>query len=463
MGEPSSPDCVFDFPMDEPEPHPAYDIFAPRPLPGYACDPNNMNGWIEADVPLLGELGEMGEPLEAEVDEPMVDPVIKKIVEPVVEVEEQVVALVMGMEGDLAMLFGDDDSNDDSLDDDEDDEEVWEVNEEWLMAPFTPPPMPVMPSPSTYELVKKVIKVSDAEVVDGIAIGEIGPRVSAVKGQDQQDTTQRDEMIFGLSQQDSVCVGCLLLHGLAMNHGLLDLGGRNNNHRKRINTDTCTSLVSYLDRILNDGTPRVDIAKKVVSPSVVEETVVKEKLSHVENTIVLGSKQQLPMRDSTSASNAFGNSLYANVTGKPSGTKLNFRTLFTPGEECPKNIGTGEMKNLKKTSQTPNGFPVDQKMEFKSTKQVYQPVSKKPTTNTSVNKKKKVDSAKEVSIQATNSSGSSFWNVDASSPSTTLVIEKIDKIEKLIIEGEVTVNHLKMLLLRVIMIARMRLHPLIMT
>nr|GEZ56617.1 hypothetical protein [Tanacetum cinerariifolium] len=199
-----------------------------------------------------------------------------------------------------------------------------------------------------------------------------------------------------------------------MNHGVLDLGGRNNNHRKKINTDTCTNSVSYSDRILNDGTPRVDIAKKVVSPSVVEETVVKEKLSHVVNTTVLGSKQQLPMQDSTSASNASGKSLYANVTG------------------------TGEMKNLKKTSQTPNGFPVDQKMEFKSIKQVYQRVSKKPTANTSVNKKKNVDSAKEVSIQATNSSGSSFWNVDASSPSTTLVIEKIDKIEKLIIEGEVT-------------------------
>ncbi|GKF95726.1 hypothetical protein Tco_0288461, partial [Tanacetum coccineum] len=40
--------------------------------------------------------------------------------------------------------------------------------------------------------------------------------------------------------------------------------------------------------------------------------------------------------------------------------------------------------------------------------------------------------------QATNSSGSSFWNVDASSPSTTPIVEKIDKIEKLIIEGKVT-------------------------
>ncbi|GJR73310.1 retrovirus-related pol polyprotein from transposon TNT 1-94 [Tanacetum coccineum] len=40
--------------------------------------------------------------------------------------------------------------------------------------------------------------------------------------------------------------------------------------------------------------------------------------------------------------------------------------------------------------------------------------------------------------QATNSSGSSFWNVDASSPSSTPIIKKIDKIEKLIVEGKVT-------------------------
>ncbi|GKD56488.1 hypothetical protein Tco_1289875 [Tanacetum coccineum] len=32
----------------------------------------------------------------------------------------------------------------------------------------------------------------------------------------------------------------------------------------------------------------------------------------------------------------------------------------------------------------------------------------------------------------------SYWNVDSSSPSTTPIIEKIDKIEKLIIDGKVT-------------------------
>ncbi|GKD30526.1 zinc knuckle CX2CX4HX4C containing protein, partial [Tanacetum coccineum] len=132
--------------------------------------------------------------------------------------------------------------------------------------------------------------------------------------------------------------------------------------------------------------------------------------------------------------------------------------------ECPKNIGAGETKNLKKPSQTPKGFPVGQKMRYKP-KQVFQPVSKKPTANTSGNKKNNVEPTKEVSksnpfdvlnsvendgvlgtnrgttnlaSQEANSSGYSFWNVNYSSPSTTPVIEKIDKIEKLIIDGKVT-------------------------
>ncbi|GJY31528.1 hypothetical protein Tco_0415023 [Tanacetum coccineum] len=226
MDVPPSPDRVFDFPMDES--HPAYNFFAPGPLLGYGGNPNNTNGWIEADVPLLGESGEMGEPLGAEVDELLVDPVIDKLAKPIVEVEEQMVALVMDMEEDLAMLFGDDDFSDDGLDDDEDDDDVWEMDEEWLMAPVTPHPMLVMPLSSTYEvggsstaaaeghpltllaprvpvspsviedlctrmgnleyghgqLVKKVIMVSDAEVLSGL----------------EQAMTQKDETIAGLSQ-----------------------------------------------------------------------------------------------------------------------------------------------------------------------------------------------------------------------------------------------------------------------
>ncbi|GKB54941.1 reverse transcriptase domain-containing protein [Tanacetum coccineum] len=115
-----------------------------------------------------------------------------------------------------------------------DEEEVWEVIEEWLIAPVTPPPMPVVPPPSVYkvespstaaakgqsfpllvprlpvppsviedlstrlgtleyehgQLVKKVIQVSDAEVAAGITIGEISPRISAVEGQVQVMASQ---------------------------------------------------------------------------------------------------------------------------------------------------------------------------------------------------------------------------------------------------------------------------------
>ncbi|GJU82508.1 probable tRNA N6-adenosine threonylcarbamoyltransferase [Tanacetum coccineum] len=125
MGEPLSPDRVFDFPMDEP--HPAYDFFAPRPLPGYAGDPNNNNGWIEADVSLLGELGVVA-------DEPMIGPIVDEVAEPVAEAEEQMAALVIDMEEDLAVLFGEDDDFEDDDSEDFDEEEVWVVNGEWLMA-----------------------------------------------------------------------------------------------------------------------------------------------------------------------------------------------------------------------------------------------------------------------------------------------------------------------------------------
>nr|GEX83111.1 ribonuclease H-like domain-containing protein [Tanacetum cinerariifolium] len=216
-----APDRVFEFPMDEP--HPAYDFFAPGPLTGYTGNPNNTNGWIDADVSLLGELGE---PLGPEM-----------------------VALAMDMKEDPAVLFGDDDdSGDDDSEGPEGDEEVWEVNEEWLMAPVTPPPMLVIPPPSTYEvvgssnaaaeghsltllapgvlvppsviedlctrmgnlkygyglLVKKVITVSDAEVADSIAIGQIGPRVSTVEDQMQVMASQMVQLAIILNRLNKI-------------------------------------------------------------------------------------------------------------------------------------------------------------------------------------------------------------------------------------------------------------------
>nr|GEY75177.1 hypothetical protein [Tanacetum cinerariifolium] len=115
MGEPLSPNRVFDFPKDELEPHPAYDLFVPALFPGYAGNPNNNNGWLTPDDYLLGEI-------KAMVGEQMVVPTIEEVAEPVAEVEEeQVIAPVADMEKrqmdvsmidmdeDLAVLFGEDD------------------------------------------------------------------------------------------------------------------------------------------------------------------------------------------------------------------------------------------------------------------------------------------------------------------------------------------------------------------
>ncbi|GJR41193.1 hypothetical protein Tco_1216877 [Tanacetum coccineum] len=251
MGEPLSPDRVFDFPEDELEPHPAYDFFAPAPLPGYAGNPNNNNGWLAADDYLLGELEAMANeqmviPAVDEIAKQMIIPAIEKAAEPVVEAEEehmiapivdvaegQMDAPMMDIEEDLAAMFGDDDFEDDASDR-FGGEEVWEVNEDWLMAPTTPPLMLAVPPPSVYEvggpsnavsegpsflhsalgfpippfviedlstrlgnleyghgqLVQRVNQVSDAEVAAGVTIRELGPRVYVVEGQVQVMVSQ---------------------------------------------------------------------------------------------------------------------------------------------------------------------------------------------------------------------------------------------------------------------------------
>ncbi|GKF42915.1 hypothetical protein Tco_0126257, partial [Tanacetum coccineum] len=102
-------------------------------------------------------------------------------------------------------------------------------------------------------------------------------------------------------------------------------------------------------------------------------------------------------------------------------------------DECPKNINSDVVKNMKKPSQTPRGIPVGHKIGFKPVKQAYIHVSNKNSANSSGNKKIDV----ELTIEA-NSSGSLFSNVKSSSTSTTHIIEKIDKVERLIIKGNVT-------------------------
>nr|GEY41732.1 hypothetical protein [Tanacetum cinerariifolium] len=69
---------------------------------------------------------------------------------------------------------------------------------------------------------------------------------------------------------------------------------------------------------------------KGVAPSMIDMTVEKDKLSSLEDTTVLKSFLLLTTPVTTMAGNVPGKSLYANIIGKPSGKKVNVRTLFTP-------------------------------------------------------------------------------------------------------------------------------------
>ncbi|GKB55260.1 hypothetical protein Tco_0906013, partial [Tanacetum coccineum] len=191
MGEPLSPDRVFDFPRDEP--HPAYNFFAPGPLPGYA--------------------GLMVD----EIAEQMVDPIVEEVVELMVEAEKHMVLPVIYLEGDLIVLFGEDDDFED--DDFKGEEEAWEVNKEWMMAPVTPPSVSFMPPPSVYEVRGPSIaaaegpsfpllapgllvppSVSDMEVAHGVSIRKTGPKVSAVEGQMQVMASQMIQTVDRVEQ-----------------------------------------------------------------------------------------------------------------------------------------------------------------------------------------------------------------------------------------------------------------------
>nr|GEV10315.1 hypothetical protein [Tanacetum cinerariifolium] len=112
-----------------------------------------------------------------------------------------------------------------------------------------------------------------------------------------------------------------------MNHGFLYAGGRNNNHRKKTTTGTCSTLGS--DGILNDATPCVDVAIKDVSPSVVKETVAMECL--VVNIPDVGPNPPLPTQEANAITgNTPGKPSYVTATGKTSGKKVNVRTMYKP-------------------------------------------------------------------------------------------------------------------------------------
>nr|GEW36885.1 hypothetical protein [Tanacetum cinerariifolium] len=124
-------------------------------------------------------------------------------------------------------------------------------------------------------------------------------------------------------------------------------------------------------------------------------------------------------------------------------------------------LGAGEKKNVMKPNQPSRGVAVGPTMSFKHQKE-YRPV-KKPAANNEGNKNNYVESTNEVSKsnsfdvlnladngvemgtnggsthlanQEANSCRSSFLNAELSSPSTTPIMEKINKIKKLIMDGK---------------------------
>ncbi|GJT68872.1 hypothetical protein Tco_1020352 [Tanacetum coccineum] len=116
-------------------------------------------------------------------------------------------ALVMDMEEDLAALFGDDDFEDDPSDG-FGEEEVWEVNEDCLMAPTTPPPMLRDRLSLTQPQESLVNQVSDVEVAAGVTIGELGLRVYAVEGHVQ--IQQLQTTVTEMGSRESTLMRCIL-------------------------------------------------------------------------------------------------------------------------------------------------------------------------------------------------------------------------------------------------------------
>nr|GEY40888.1 hypothetical protein [Tanacetum cinerariifolium] len=114
-------------------------------------------------------------------------------------------------------------------------------------------------------------------------------------------------------------------------------GGRGvkekNLNRNMKNTSSGISLSTDSEDTTNDDTSAgvASAIQEGVAPSVVDMTVEMGKQNSLDDTIVSESFPPLSTPLTTTAGNAPGKSLYANITSKPSGKKVNVRTLFTPG------------------------------------------------------------------------------------------------------------------------------------
>ncbi|GJS39860.1 late embryogenesis abundant protein, LEA-14 [Tanacetum coccineum] len=102
--------------------------------------------------------------------------------------------------------------------------------------------------------------------------------------------------------------------------------------RRGVKEKKSSNTTTLSNDTMNDDTS-VGVASAVkegVTPFVIDMMAEMEKLSYLDDTTILGSFPPLSMPVTTMAGNAPGKSPYANVTGKPSGKKLNICTLFTP-------------------------------------------------------------------------------------------------------------------------------------
>nr|GEW04623.1 hypothetical protein [Tanacetum cinerariifolium] len=263
------------------------------------------------------------------------------------------------------------------------------------------------------------------------------------------------------------------------------------------NTTSGIGVSMDSDDTMNADTPSggASVIQDCVTPSVVEMMGKLEKQNALDDNTILESFPLLSTPITTEAGSALSKSSYANVTCKPSGKKLNIRTLFTPGgrssyakvmielradvdlkdniivampkitreghntcnvhveyewkpprcssckvfghfyKECLKNTCVGEKKSVKKHNQTSRGVLVGPKIGFKPYKE-YQPVPKNP--NASLSEFGTNGGTTNLANNEANSSGSSFINIDNKGEfaSNTPISEKIDKIKRQICKGK---------------------------
>ncbi|GJX77580.1 cytokinin dehydrogenase 3-like protein [Tanacetum coccineum] len=103
-------------------------------------------------------------------------------------------------------------------------------------------------------------------------------------------------------------------------------------NRNSMNTFSGIGVSTKSNDTMNEDTP-VGVASTVkedVTPSAIGMMVEKEKITSMEGTTVPESFSPLTTSVTTMADDAPGKSSYANITGKPSGKKVNVRTLYTP-------------------------------------------------------------------------------------------------------------------------------------